>query len=86
MKEVQAAEQVHGDRPDTVIKHGTMERIRRISPTELEDVITIHDPEYYSRDWQARFVYKLRNDIRLEDYVCGEPHRDLSQVAGVRRP
>jgi hypothetical protein len=28
----------------------------------------------------------LRNDIRLEDYVCGEPHRDLSQVAGVRRP
>jgi hypothetical protein len=64
----------------------TMERIRRTSPTELEDVITIHDPEYYSRDWQARFVYKLRNDIRLEDYVCGEPHRDLSQVAGVRRP
>jgi hypothetical protein len=64
----------------------TMERIRRISPTELEDVITIHDPQYYSRDWQARFVYKLRNDIRLEDYVCGEPHRDLSQVAGVRRP
>jgi hypothetical protein len=64
----------------------TMERIRRISPTELEDVITIHDPEYYSRDWQARFVYKLRNDIRLEDYVCGEPHRDLVSVAGVRRP
>ena len=64
----------------------TMERIRRISPTELEDVITIHDPENYSRDWEARFVYKLRNDIRLEDYVCGEPHRDLSQVAGVRRP
>jgi hypothetical protein len=64
----------------------TMERIRRTSPTELEDVITIHDPEYYSRDWQARFVYKLRNDIRLEDYVCGEPHRDLVSVAGVRRP
>ena len=64
----------------------TMERIRRISPTELEDVITIHDPQYYTRDWQARFVYKLRNDVRLEDYVCGEPHRDLAQVAGVRRP
>jgi hypothetical protein len=64
----------------------TMERIRRISPTELEDVITIHDPQYYTRDWQARFVYKLRNDTRLEDYVCGEPHRDLASVAGVRRP
>ena len=64
----------------------TVERIRRISPTELEDVITVHDPKYYSRDWQARFVYTLRNDVWIEDYVCGEPHRDLSSVAGVRRP
>jgi hypothetical protein len=64
----------------------TTERIRKISPTQIEDVITIHDPEYYSRDWQARFVYTLRNDVRLEDYVCGEPHRDLSAVAGVLRP
>jgi len=64
----------------------TVERIRRISSTQLEDVITVHDPMYYTRDWQARFVYTLRNDVWLEDYVCGEPHRDLSSVAGVRRP
>lgn len=64
----------------------TVERIRKVSPTQLEDVITIHDPQNYTRDWQARFVYTLRNDIRLEDYVCGEPHRDISSVAGVRRP
>lgn len=64
----------------------TTERLRRVGPTQLEDVITIHDPEYYSADWQARFVYTLRNDLRLEDYVCGEPHRDISSVAGVRRP
>jgi len=64
----------------------TLERIRKISPTQLEDVITIHDPKYYTRDWKARFVYTLRNDIRIEDYNCGEPHRDLSAVAGVRRP
>jgi hypothetical protein len=64
----------------------TIERIRRVSSAQLEDVITIHDPKYYTRDWQARFVYTLRDDVRLEDYVCGEPHRDLSSVAGVRRP
>jgi hypothetical protein len=64
----------------------TVERIRKVSPTQIEDVITVHDPEYYSRDWQARFVYTQRNDVRLEDYVCGEPHRDISGVAGVRRP
>jgi hypothetical protein len=64
----------------------TVERIRKISPTQIEIVVTIHDPDFYTRDWQARFVYTLRNDVRLEDYVCGEPHRDLSSVAGVRRP
>src|SRR5262245_57750436 len=62
------------------------ERIRKTSPTELEVLVTVHDPDYYTRDWQARFVYKLRNEIRLEDYVCGEPHRDITSVAGVRRP
>jgi hypothetical protein len=64
----------------------TVERIRKISPTQLEDVITVHDPEYYSRDWQARFVYNQRNDLRMEDYVCGEKHRDISSVRGVKRP
>ena len=64
----------------------TTERIRRIGPTELEDLVSIHDPEYYSRDWQARFVYTLRTDVRIEDYICGFEHRDISSVAGVRVP
>jgi len=62
------------------------ERFRKPSPNGLEVVVTVHDPEYYSRDWQTRFFYSLRNEVRLEDYVCGEPHRDLSPVAGVQRP
>jgi hypothetical protein len=62
------------------------ERIRKTSPTELEIVATIHDPDYYTRDWQARFTYALRNEVRIEDYVCGEPHRDISRIPGVRRP
>ena len=43
----------------------TVERIRKLSPTQLEDVITIHDPQHYTRDWQARFVYNLRNDVSV---------------------
>ena len=62
----------------------TVERIRRTG-NQLEDVITIHDPEMYTRDWQARFVYALRNDVRLEEYACNDTHRDLSSVKGVRR-
>jgi hypothetical protein len=64
----------------------TVERIRNISPTQLEIVITVKDPDYYTREWQARFVYNLRNDLRIEDYLCGEPHRDISSIPGVRRP
>jgi len=64
----------------------TVERIRKISPSQLEIVITVHDPQYHTRDWQARFVYNQRNDVRLEDYLCGEEHRDISSVRGVRRP
>ena len=61
----------------------TTERIRKTNANTLEDVITIHDPMYYTRDFQVRFQYALRNDVRLEDYVCGEPHRDISKIRGV---
>jgi hypothetical protein len=40
----------------------------------------------FTKDWTARFVYQPRSDIRMMDYVCGEKHRDLSSVRGVRRP
>jgi hypothetical protein len=61
----------------------TTERIRKTSTNELEDLITVHDPDYYTRDFQVRFTYTMRDDVRLEDYVCGEPHRDISRIPGV---
>lgn len=62
----------------------TTERIRRFNTSQLEDVITIHDPTMYTKDWQARFAYEQRNDIRLQDYSCNDAiHRDISQVGGV---
>jgi hypothetical protein len=61
----------------------TVERIRKVG-NQLEDVITIRDPEMYAKDWQARFVYDARNDVRLEDYACNDTHRDLSGVKGVQ--
>jgi hypothetical protein len=62
----------------------TVERIRKVG-NELEDIITIQDSEMYAKDWQARFVYAARNDVRLEDYACNDSHRDLSGVRGVER-
>jgi hypothetical protein len=61
----------------------TTERIRKTG-NQLEDVVTIHDPKMYARDWQASFLYNQRNDIRIEDYSCNDAsHRDLSKVKGV---
>jgi hypothetical protein len=61
----------------------TVERVRRTGG-QLEDIVTIHDPDMYTKDWQARFVYALRNDVRIEDYACNDTHRDLSSVTGVK--
>jgi len=60
----------------------TTERIRRIG-NQLEDVVTIHDPAYYTRDWQARFAYERRTGLRLQEYACGDKHRDISRVKGI---
>jgi hypothetical protein len=62
-----------------------VERIRKTG-NGLEDIVTIHDPQMYAKDWQARFVYDRRDDVRLEDYACNDTHRDLSGVKGVRGP
>jgi hypothetical protein len=62
----------------------TTERIRKINTNQIEDVITIRDPNMYTKDWQARFVYDQRKDIRMQDYSCNDAtHRDLSQIKGV---
>jgi hypothetical protein len=61
----------------------TVERIRKVG-NQLEDIITIHDPTLYARDWQARFVYDQRDDVRLEEWACNDMHRDISTVRGVQ--
>ena len=60
----------------------TIERVRKVG-RQLEDVVTVTDPDLLTRPITARFVYDLHPEVRLEDYVCGEPHRDISKVPGV---
>ena len=71
------------ERPAAQRRHEHVERIRKLGG-RLEDVVTIHDLQMYASDWQARFVYEARADVRIEDYACNDTHRDLSQVSGVR--
>jgi len=43
----------------------------------------VTDPDLLTRPITARFVYDPHPEMRMEDYVCGEPHRDISKVPGV---
>ena len=75
---------------DTVIPHSdklkVVQRLRRIDGgKQLEVVTTVEDPEVFSKPWSTRFVYDRRDDVEVKtDWICGEPHRDVSQVRVVR--
>jgi hypothetical protein len=64
----------------------TVERIKKVNDRTLEDVITVMDSQMFTRPWSARFVYGLHPEVRIEDYVCGDKHRDISRVKGVVVP
>ena len=61
----------------------TVERIHKLEDGTLENVITVTDPLYYTEPFSARFIYDNHPDVRLRDYVCGEPHRDISHIQGI---
>ena len=64
----------------------TVERMRKAADGSLEIGVTVSDPEVFAADWSARYLYDPQPGMRLLDYTCGEPHRDISRVPGVRVP
>lgn len=61
----------------------TEERVRKLEGGTLEIVVTVSDPVYYTESFSARFVYDDYPGMPLQDYVCGEPHRDISHIPGI---
>ena len=69
----------------TGLPHGeklhVVERLRKTAQgRRLEDVITVEDPEFYTRPWSIKVDYELRPDISIQEYACGEPHRVLPKA------
>ena len=73
----------------TGLPHGyrlvVTERYRTVREgQQLQVDVIVEDPDYYSEPWQTRFVYDRHPEVRIDpNFVCGEPHRDLSSVDGV---
>jgi hypothetical protein len=54
----------------------TTERIRKIDEGNvLEDVVTIDDPQYYTRAFSLRVLYDYRADLRVPEMICEEQIR-----------
>jgi len=46
------------------------ERIRLKGPGQLENVITLHDPKAFSRDWSATLTYKKTAAVGIDQDIC----------------
>lgn len=69
---------VHSDKLHMV------ERFRKIENGNwLENLMTIEDPVYFTRPWQARRTYAWRSDVRLSEYICEENNRNAPGEAGI---
>lgn len=61
------------------------ERIRKTSPTEMEAIFTLDDPEAFTAPWTAVRRWNQRPDIRLAEYTCEENNRNAPDETGVLR-
>jgi hypothetical protein len=50
------------------------EHLRLVSPDTLEDRITIDDPAYFARPWDAVVAYKRQPDALFPEDVCLDRH------------
>lgn len=59
---------------DDLVPHGyglkVTERIRLKDADTLEDRITVEDPEFFTRPWEATLTYKRQPDALLPEDIC----------------
>jgi hypothetical protein len=58
------------------------ERIRRLSPTTLEDQFVVEDPVAFTRPWRVVRTYDLKPDWQITEYVCEENNRNPINADG----
>jgi hypothetical protein len=58
------------------------ERIHKLGADTLEDLITVNDPQIYTKAWSTRVTFKRQPGLRLKEYVC----TDSNPEAAARTP
>ena len=54
------------------------EHIKKTDADTLEDVITIHDPKTYTKDWSTKAVFKRQAGRRLQEYACTDSNPEIA--------
>ncbi len=58
------------------------ERMRKIAPDTMEDVITMTDPKVLTKPWTVTRHYKLHKDFEIKEYICEENNRNPIDANG----
>jgi hypothetical protein len=57
------------------------EHLKKTDADTLEDLVTIHDPKMYSKDWSFKLDYRRQPGRRLAEYVCTDKNPEIEQTA-----
>jgi hypothetical protein len=61
------------------------ERIKVLTPTHFENVVTVTDPEYLEKPWTWKWVYQRRPNYKMYEYVCEENREFADPETGAQR-
>jgi hypothetical protein len=53
------------------------EHIKKTDNDTLQDLVTIHDPKMYSKDWSTALTYKRQPGRRMAEYVCTDTNPEI---------
>ena len=54
------------------------EHIKKTDNDTLQDLVTIHDPKMYSKDWSTALTYKRQPGRRMAEYVCTDTNPEIA--------
>jgi hypothetical protein len=61
------------------------ERFTRIDPEMIDYVITVNDPETFTRPWTMRMTITSQPDYEIYEYACHEGNRAMRNVLSAER-
>jgi hypothetical protein len=70
--------------PDFSDQISTVERMRKIGPDLIEDIVDVYDPKSLTRAWHVRHVYSRVKtpDLRINHWSCEENNNVVKSTTG----